>query len=90
MTGEGEETFRELLSCYRDEKDYHGVKGLLLPDGFTGSRRELSMDELPFLYTDLQEYENRILYYETSRGCPFQCTYCLSSIERKLRLRNHE
>lgn len=90
MTGEGEETFRELLSCYRDEKDYHGVKGLLLPDGFTGSRRELSMDELPFLYTDLQEYENRILYYETSRGCPFQCTYCLSSIERKVRLRSHE
>lgn len=90
MTGEGEETFRELLSCYRDEKDYHGVKGLLLPDGFTGSRRELSMDELPFLYTDLQEYQNRILYYETSRGCPFQCTYCLSSIERKVRIRSRE
>ena len=53
-------------------------------------REELAMDELPFLYQDLKEYENRIIYYETSRGCPYHCTYCLSSVERKVRLRGRD
>ena len=47
----------------------------------------LDMDTLPFPYKNLEAFENRIIYYETSRGCPFQCAYCLSGIERKLRFR---
>ena len=46
------------------------------------------MDELPFCYANLEDFENRIIYYETSRGCPFSCSYCLSSIEKGLRFRS--
>ena len=40
------------------------------------------------MYDNLKEYENRIIYYETSRGCPFQCIYCLSSVDKRVRLRS--
>ena len=48
------------------------------------------MNEIPFLYTDLGNFDNRIIYYESSRGCPFRCTYCLSSIDKTVRFRNME
>ncbi|MDY2627072.1 MAG: B12-binding domain-containing radical SAM protein [Lachnospiraceae bacterium] len=54
----------------------------------TASRELLSMDELVFPYENLDEYANRIIYYESSRGCPFTCSYCLSSVEKKLRFRS--
>lgn len=54
----------------------------------TPPRTLLSMDELPFPYKGLEAYENRIIYYESSRGCPFSCSYCLSSVEKKLRFRS--
>lgn len=90
IQGEGEETFRELFLSYLQHGDYRSIKGLLLREGTTGRREELAMDELPFLYQDLKEYENRIIYYETSRGCPYRCAYCLSSVERKVRLRGRD
>lgn len=62
--------------------------GLYLPSGYTPMREVTDMNELPFLYTDLQLFENRIIYYESSRGCPYRCSYCLSSIEKQVRLRN--
>ncbi len=92
IRGEGEETFRQLCSHYMDGPDLNQVKGLI----FRNSRKELmetphreplSMDELPFFYEHLENWENRIIYYETSRGCPFSCSYCLSSIEKNLRFR---
>lgn len=43
---------------------------------------------LPFLYENLEPFQNRIIYYETSRGCPYRCSYCLSSIDKKVRLRD--
>ena len=48
------------------------------------------LDALPFSYSDLADFENRIIYYESSRGCPFSCSYCLSSIEKSVRFRNPE
>ncbi len=54
----------------------------------TPAREPLPMDELPFCYENLQDFANRIIYYETSRGCPFSCSYCLSSIEKGLRFRS--
>lgn len=48
----------------------------------------LPMDELPFCYANLKEFEHRIIYYESSRGCPFSCSYCLSSVDKKLRFRS--
>lgn len=54
----------------------------------TAPRKLLSMDAIPFPYADLDEYRNRIIYYESSRGCPFSCSYCLSSVDKKLRFRS--
>ena len=48
------------------------------------------LDALPFSYSDLADFENRIIYYESSRGCPFSCSYCLSSIEKSVRFRKPE
>lgn len=104
MVGEGEETFKELLSYYvKSEKwgqekgatalSLKEIPGLVLGNGTTGARGLVDMDRLPFLYSagkGLQEFENRIIYYETSRGCPFRCGYCLSSIDKKVRFRSLE
>ena len=49
-----------------------------------------TLDDLPFVYENLDQFENRIIYYETSRGCPFSCSYCLSSIDKRVRLRSLE
>jgi len=85
MKGEGEETFARLLEAYRDDK--------VTSDDFreivcTAQREPLDMDQLPFVYEDLSDFENRIIYYESSRGCPFRCSYCLSSVDKKLRFRS--
>lgn len=101
MAGEGEETFRELLQVYLDawQKNLRSVPvkipGTATREGFFGVREPLDMDRLPFYYEELEaaekeEFKNKIIYYESSRGCPFRCSYCLSSIEKQVRLRNTE
>lgn len=69
------------------------ITGVVTRDGFFGYREPLDMDALPFYYDDLEEAEeersgHKIIYYESSRGCPFRCSYCLSSIEKQVRLRS--
>lgn len=51
-------------------------------------RNILNMSTLPFAYEKTADFSNRIIYYESSRGCPFSCSYCLSSVDKQLRLRN--
>lgn len=97
MRGEGEETFLKLAECYLQGKD---VDSLLQIPGFsmrrgntvceTGDRELLDMDRLPFPYGGLDSFSNRIIYYESSRGCPFSCSYCLSSIDKRIRFRSLE
>ncbi|MGN0331861.1 MAG: B12-binding domain-containing radical SAM protein [Lachnospiraceae bacterium] len=53
-------------------------------------REPMDLSEVPFVYDDMKKFENKIIYYETSRGCPFSCSYCLSSIDKRLRFRNLE
>lgn len=89
MIGEGEETFAELLHYYlTKEGALSEIKGLQLTCGFTGDRPLTDINTLPFLYDNLDDFENKIIYYESSRGCPFRCSYCLSSIDKTVRLRN--
>lgn len=99
MVGEGEASFRQLCGFYVDgAADMGGlsrISGLVFRDRQgeivrTPARELLPMDELPFCYGNLKDFENRIIYYETSRGCPFSCSYCLSSIEKGLRFRSME
>lgn len=72
------------------EADLQRIPGLCLPGGYTTPRELTDMSALPFLYEDLGAFENKIIYYESSRGCPFRCSYCLSSIDKKVRLRDLE
>ena len=74
---------------------YQKVLGIVYRDAAgeiheNGKRPLMSLDEVPFIYKDLSQFQNRILYYETSRGCPFSCSYCLSSIDKQVRFRSME
>lgn len=94
MLGEGENTFTELIDYYQakqeDGKVLENIGGLLLRSGRTGVQKPVLMDELPFFYVNegIKRFENRILYYESQRGCPFSCAYCLSSIDKTVRFRS--
>lgn len=91
MVAEGEETFTDLARYYlTGEGMLSEIRGLAMRDQVFCPREELSMDVLPFVYQDLpwEMFENRIVYYESSRGCPFRCSYCLSSIDKRLRFRS--
>lgn len=88
MEGEGEETFLELMEHYVDgSRPFAAIKGLALKEGRTGERPLTDLDRLPFLYDRLEDFQNKIIYYESARGCPFRCSYCLSSIDKTVRLR---
>lgn len=90
MVGEGEETFLELLWYYWEQKGFlRDIKGIVCKEGFGGARALADINKIPFIYEQtLSAFDNRILYYESQRGCPFQCAYCLSSIDKKVRLRD--
>ena len=90
MVGEGEETFSELAEHYcTGGKQLTEIAGLCLPGtGLTGVRAPVDIDRIPFIYENVSQFVNRIIYYETSRGCPYRCSYCMSSIEKGVRLRS--
>ena len=99
MVGEGEETFHELAGYYIERKPetLSGIRGVAFRDEnkgrdivHTGWRELMDLSKVPFAYSNLTELKNRIIYYESSRGCPFSCSYCLSSIDKKLRFRDIE
>ncbi len=105
MKGEGEQTFFEICKCYQSGKtedaDWENVAGITVQcgkhsDGTVGEirtnpwRLPMNLSEVPFVYEDMKDFEHKIIYYETSRGCPFSCSYCLSSIDKKLRFRDLE
>lgn len=95
MKGEGEETFLELAGHYLENiytlEEIRGItyrKNQEIVDN--GWREVMDLSKIPFVYSHLEEFKNRIIYYESSRGCPFSCSYCLSSVDKKLRFRDLE
>lgn len=92
MVGEGEAVFRELMGYYtyqgKEPVYLKDVPGLCLRSGYTPPQGPVDLSAIPFLYEDLMPFANRIIYYETSRGCPFRCSYCLSSIDKTVRFRD--
>ena len=93
MVGEGEETFRELCRFYVDNKgNLEEIPGIAFYSGgkilHNGWREIMDLSKVPFAYENMEDFRNKIVYYESSRGCPFSCSYCLSSVDKKLRFRN--
>lgn len=105
MRGEGEETFLELAGVYYNNSGksleqcekvqrLKEIVGITFRDGEeiieTADRSVMDLSKVPFVYEDLDVFKNKIIYYESSRGCPFSCSYCLSSIDKCLRFRDLE
>ena len=96
MRGEGEQTFAELAAHYMESfGEPSKILGITWRDGRgqireNPSRPVMDLSRIPFAYEDLTDFEHRIIYYESSRGCPFSCSYCLSSVDKRLRFRDLE
>lgn len=98
IKGEGEETFLDIVSYYIDKKEesyLQDIKGISYRNQWgkiieNPWREIMDLSKVPFVYEDMDEFKNKIIYYETSRGCPFSCSYCLSSVDKCLRFRDLE
>lgn len=95
IEGEGEKSFNNLVGEYvRESRNFENVKGIIFRNGDniikTPFEELLDLSDVPFPYDNLDKFKNKIIYYESSRGCPYSCSYCLSSIDKKLRFRNIE
>lgn len=93
MCGEGEVTFSELAEHYHGiGKELKEIAGICYREGDEIVQTELrpvtDLSTIPFVYEDIDKFKNKIIYYESSRGCPFSCSYCLSSIDKCLRFRD--
>lgn len=87
MAGEGEETLKDLLSAMTQGTVVSGIPGLALRGEKLIQREPMDLSKIPQPYTeeDIRKNKEKILYFETSRGCPFHCAYCLSSAEDSVR-----
>lgn len=90
ISGEGEAAFSELAEALlSDTQEYEKIRGLtyrMFGKIYVNPPAPLlSFETIPFPYLNLVCEEDKVMYYESSRGCPFQCSYCLSSVERKVR-----
>lgn len=95
MCGEGEETFLELMEYWNQERESPDtIKGIAYREKETfrqnPPRPVMDLSKVPFVYDHIEDFQNKIIYYESSRGCPFSCSYCLSSIDKCLRFRDLE
>lgn len=92
MLGEGEVVFLEVVSAFAlgEPELYRKIPGVAGKGFINPAGTPPPLDSLPFPYAafPIDQFENRIVYYETMRGCPFHCSYCLSSVDRGVRFRN--
>ncbi|MCI9406082.1 MAG: B12-binding domain-containing radical SAM protein [Oscillospiraceae bacterium] len=90
IRGEGEETVRQLLAAEEAGVSWRTLPGLTVRENggvrSNPPQKPLDLGTLPFPYAaDFSDAPDKIKYYESSRGCPFQCQYCLSSVEKGVR-----
>ncbi len=100
MCGEGEETFCELMGQLEAGGcELHTIRGIVYRRRTEEDKTEITanpprpvmdLNKVPFVYENMEGFENKIIYYESSRGCPFSCSYCLSSVDKCLRFRDLE
>ena len=89
MIGEGEATFCDVVKALLSGSDILGLPGTAAWDRGSivkgADRLPMCLDDIPFVYDSVEDFTHRICYYETQRGCPYSCQYCLSSIEKGVR-----
>lgn len=95
ICGEGEAPFYGIVKeLFSGGRNFEHIKGIVYRQNgqlvSTGTSWLVPLDDIPFVYDDLAGLENRIVYYETQRGCPYNCQYCLSSIEKGVRFLSME
>lgn len=103
IRGEGEKPFTEIVRAYfadnttrtRVDEELKNISDLTFREASGGiictpQSRRMDFDSVPFPYENFDEFNNRIIYYESSRGCPFRCSYCLSSVDKSLKFRSPE
>ena len=93
LCGEGEETFKQFLDSFSGESlkrnDIHGLAYREYNEiKINPLMQPIDLSKIPFVYQNGKDFQHRILYYETSRGCPYCCSYCLSSIDKRIRFRD--
>lgn len=93
ICGEGEITFSNWLEAFENNRDFKKLAGTtqnILDDIVENPANEIkfNLDNLPFLYDDLSEFENKIIYFEASRGCPYKCSYCMSGLDGQITYMN--
>ena len=85
IRGPGEVPFSHLMACFDDEKTRITTPSACIRCGkdvlTTNDAPPFDLASLPFMYSDLSEYKNKVIYYETSRGCPYRCAYCMSACQ---------
>lgn len=91
MIGEGEITFSRVIKAYKNGDDVSQIPGVAVRGSIKVHQAEyMNMDDIPFPYENFKDMEHRIIYYESSRGCPYSCSYCLSSVDKRVRFRSME
>ena len=94
IQGEGEKTYREFIEYLLGGRDVRDIRGLYFKENgeviSNGNRPLMNMEEIVFPYKEDENLDNKIVYYEASRGCPFNCKYCLSSTTHGVRFLNVE
>lgn len=94
IEGEGEKTYRDFVEYKLGLRELSDIKGLYYRKNddiiFNGPRPLMNMDEIVFPYEEDEDLNNKIVYYEGSRGCPFRCKYCLSSTTHGVRFHSIE
>lgn len=93
MTGEGEAVFTALITGLSHNASLESIPGIVFRTDSNHIITNppaplLDLDSLVFPYPKQSILEHHILYYESSRGCPFGCSYCLSSIDRRVRFKS--
>ncbi len=87
--GEGEDVFAKWCSAFENDGEYSGIDGLVYRRAgdisVNGPQVPMTFGESEFPYGMFPCEGDKVIYYEASRGCPFNCSYCISSLDRRIR-----
>ena len=89
IKNEGEESYHYLLEYLDNKRTIESVPNLYHKNGFTFDKL-VDLDKIKMAYDLIDDYQSRIIYVETSRGCPYKCSYCMASLDNKVRFFNIE